>query len=71
MLGVFNFAFAYLLYRNARVDKNLVFLLIGLVLTFISLAAPIQLHGNYITLFWAAETVLLLWLSAQPRPRRK
>ena len=62
-LGVFNFGFAYGLYKSSRVDKNLVFLLIGLVLTFISLAAPIQLHGNYITLFWAAETVLLLWLS--------
>lgn len=62
-LGVFNFIFAYLLYRNKSVDKNLVFLLIGLVLTFISLAAPVQLEGNYITLFWAAETVLLLWLS--------
>lgn len=62
-LGIFNFFFAYALYKNSRVDRNLVFLLIGLVLTFISLAAPIQLKGNYITLFWAAETVLLLWLS--------
>ncbi len=62
-LGLFNFGFAYILYKNQRVDKNLVFLLIGLVLTFVSLAAPIQLQGNYITLFWAAETVLLLWLS--------
>lgn len=62
-LAIFNFGFAYALYKNERVDKNLVFLLIGLVLTFISLAAPIQLRGNSITLFWAAETVLLLWLS--------
>ncbi|MEO7989634.1 MAG: DUF2339 domain-containing protein [Chryseolinea sp.] len=62
-LGIFNFIFAYALYKNNRVDKNLVFLLIGLVLTFISLAAPVQLKGNYITLFWSAETVLLLWLS--------
>jgi uncharacterized membrane protein len=62
-LGVFNFIFAFLLYRNNKVDKKLVFMLIGLVLTFISLAAPVQLEGNYITLFWAAETVLLLWLS--------
>ena len=62
-LGIFNFIFAYSLNKNVRVDKNLVFLLIGLVLTFISLAAPVQLEGNYITLFWAAETVLLLWLS--------
>jgi uncharacterized membrane protein len=63
LLAAFNFGFAFSLYRSQRVDKNLVFLLIGLVLTFTSLAAPIQLQGNYITLFWAAETVLLLWLS--------
>lgn len=62
-LGVFNFVFAYVLYKNLKVDKKLVFLLIGLVLTFISLAAPVQLEGNYITLFWAAEAALLLWLS--------
>lgn len=62
-LGVFNFVFAYLLYKNQKVDRNLIFLLIGLVLTFISLAAPVQLEGNFITLFWAAEAVLLLWLS--------
>jgi uncharacterized membrane protein len=64
-IGIFNFIFAYLLFRSKRVDRNLVFLLIGLVLTFISLAAPVQLEGNYITLFWAAEAVLLLWLSQQ------
>lgn len=62
-LAAFNFLFAFGLHKSGRVDKNLVFLLIGLVLTFISLAAPIQLEGNYITLFWAAEAVLLLWLS--------
>ncbi|GGK61865.1 DUF2339 domain-containing protein [Rufibacter glacialis] len=63
LLGLFNFAFAYGLYRSNRVDRNLVYLLIGLVLTFLSLSAPIQLEGNYITLFWALEAVLLLWLS--------
>lgn len=63
LLALFNFVFAYVLYKNMRADRNLVFMLIGLVLTFISLAAPIQLEGNYITLFWAAEAVLLLWLS--------
>lgn len=64
-VGVFNFIFAYTLYKKVKADRNLVFLLIGLVLTFITLAAPVQLKGNYITLFWAAETVLLLWLSQQ------
>lgn len=63
MLAIFNFVFAFTLYKNSRVDRNLVFLLIGLVLTFVSMAAPVQLEGNYITMFWSAETVLLLWLS--------
>lgn len=62
-IAVFNFVFAYTLFRSNKADKTLVYLLIGLVLTFLSLAAPIQLEGNYITLFWSAEAVLLLWLS--------
>jgi hypothetical protein len=60
--GIFNFVFAYFLYKRQDVDKNLVFFLIGLVLSFISLAGPVQLHGHYITLFWGTEAVLLLWL---------
>lgn len=62
-LAVFNFAFAFPLYRNKQIDKNLIFLLIGLVLTFVSIAIPVQFKGKYITMFWAAESVLLLWLS--------
>ncbi|MBN1251938.1 MAG: DUF2339 domain-containing protein [Bacteroidales bacterium] len=65
ILGVFNFGFAFPLYKRKQIDKNLVFLLIGLVLTFVSLTAPVQLNGNYITMFWAVESVLLLWLSQQ------
>lgn len=63
VLGVFNLLFAYPLYKRNSVDRSLVFLLVGMVLTFVSLAAPVQLSGNYITLFWATEMVLLLWLA--------
>ena len=63
LIGMINLAFAYTLYKNDKIDRNLIYLLIGLVLTFITLAAPVQLKGNHITLFWAAESVLLLWLS--------
>ena len=41
---------------------NLVLVYKRQVLTFVSITIPIQLDGNYITLFWAAEMVLLLWL---------
>ncbi|MDR6785097.1 putative membrane protein [Pedobacter africanus] len=63
LIGVVNLIFAYALFKNDKIDRNLIYLLIGLVLTFISLAAPVQLKGNQITLFWTAESVLLLWLS--------
>ena len=62
-IALFNLLFALLLYKRKQVDRNLIYLLIGFVLTFVSLTAPIQLDGNYITLFWAAETALLLWFS--------
>lgn len=61
-LALFNFSLAYLLKKKSEIDKNIIYLLIGLVLTLVSLAAPIQLDGNLITLFWAAEMCLLLWL---------
>jgi uncharacterized membrane protein len=66
-IAIFNFIFAYTLYRNQHADRNLVYLLIGLTLSFLSLAAPVQLEGNHITLFWAAESVLLLWLYQRSR----
>lgn len=63
LLAAVNVVFALRFFRDERVPRNLVYLLIGIVLTFISLAAPIQLDGNYITLFWAAEGVLLVWFA--------
>ncbi len=61
-LGIINLGLAWYLYKKHIGDKNLLYLLIGLTVTFISLAAPVQLHGHSITLFWSAETVLLFWL---------
>jgi uncharacterized membrane protein len=62
LVAVFNCVFAFLLYKRQEIDKNLVYFLIGIVLTFISLTGPVQLEGNNITIFWAAETVMLFWL---------
>ncbi|MBA3665161.1 MAG: DUF2339 domain-containing protein [Bacteroidetes bacterium] len=62
-MALFNFVLALLLYKYFKADKKLVYLLIGMTLTFATLAAPVQLKGNYITLFWGAEVALLIWLS--------
>ncbi|MDR3695666.1 DUF2339 domain-containing protein [Mucilaginibacter sp.] len=61
-LALINLVLSYILFRKKTVDPNILYLLIGITLTFISLTAPIQLHGNNITLFWASEAVLLYWL---------
>ncbi|WP_295938211.1 DUF2339 domain-containing protein [uncultured Alistipes sp.] len=50
------------LFRKTSVDKRLLYLVIAIVLSFISLAVPVQLDGHVITMFWAAEAVILLWL---------
>lgn len=63
LLGLFYLLFALYFHKREGIPQTLKLLLIGLVLTFISLAAPVQLEGSYITLFWAAEAVLLLWFS--------
>ncbi|MGQ2982390.1 DUF2339 domain-containing protein [Flavobacterium sp.] len=67
LLGVFNFCFSWLLYKKLHIDQRAIYILIGLTLTFVTLAIPIQFEGNYITLFWAAEAVLLLWLAQKSK----
>ena len=61
-MGLFNLIASYFLFRKQKMDNNILYLLIGITLTFISITAPLQLDGNYITLFWASEAVLLFWL---------
>ncbi|RYZ54965.1 MAG: DUF2339 domain-containing protein, partial [Sphingobacteriales bacterium] len=62
LMGTINLMLAYLLFKRKVTDHRLLYLLIGLTITFISLAIPVQLKGHSITLFWSAEFVLLYWL---------
>lgn len=62
LAGIFNLVLAFIFYRKKSIDPNFLSLLIGLAIGFLSLVAPIQFSGNHIVLFWAAESVVLLWL---------
>ena len=66
-LALYNLVFAIVFYRNFNINKNATYFLLGLTLTFITLTIPFQFSGNYITLFWAGEAVLLLWLSQKSK----
>lgn len=67
LLAFYNVIYAIILYKKFGLDKNAIYLLIGLALTFVTLTIPIQFEGNQITIFWAAEAVLLFWLSQKSK----
>lgn len=66
-LALFNFILLAVFYKNSKIDRNFISLLMGLALTFVSLIPVVQFSGNTITLFWAAEAVILLWLYQRSR----
>jgi uncharacterized membrane protein len=70
LLAFYNIIYAFVLFKKFGLDKNAIYLLIGLALTFVTLTIPIQFEGNQITLFWAAEAVLLFWLSQKSKIER-
>ncbi|MCR9013499.1 DUF2339 domain-containing protein [Aquiflexum gelatinilyticum] len=69
LLGLFtlvnalvHFVVSVIIYRQKLADKNIHNLITGLVLIFITLAFPVQLDGNWVTLLWAGEAALLFWI---------
>lgn len=57
-----HFAFALTISRLKTVSQDLVYLLSALVLTFSTIAVPVQLDGNFVTLIWTAEAAILFWI---------
>lgn len=67
VLALYNLILAFIFYKRYGLDKNAIYLLLGLTLSFITLAIPIQFEGNRITLFWAVEAVVLFWLAQKSK----
>ncbi len=57
-----HFVFAFAVSRLKSVSTDLVYLLSALVLTFITIAVPVQLDGQIVTLVWTAEAAILFWI---------
>nr|MDQ3018241.1 DUF2339 domain-containing protein [Bacteroidota bacterium] len=49
-------------HRQKLYDRNLFYMVAGLALIFITIAIPVQLDGNWVTLLWAGESALLFWI---------
>ena len=53
---------AILISRQKKSDRNLFYLIAGLALVFFTIAIPVQLNGNQVTILWAFEAALLFWI---------
>lgn len=60
--ALIHFAITVIIFKRKLADRKLFFLTAGFVLTFITIAVPVQLDGNWVTLIWAFEAALLFWI---------
>ena len=58
-MGVIYFAVARAVWKRVAQEKKLAWIMLGVAIVFVTLAIPIQLHQNWITLSWAVEAVVL------------
>lgn len=68
-LGLFTFGnaithliAALVIYQRKLADKNIFYLVSGLMMVFITITIPVQLDGDWVTLLWAGEAALLFWI---------
>lgn len=50
------------IYSQKHRDTNLFYMILGLFIVFITIAIPVQLNGNWVTLLWTGEAALLFWI---------
>jgi len=60
--AVLHFIACVFVFRQRQATRETFYLVAGMVLVFITMAVPIQLEGNWVTLIWAAEAALLSWI---------
>lgn len=59
-----------LLLDRSTAKRGEALVLIGVAITFVTLAIPIQLKGNWITMAWAVEALVVLWTGIETKSRR-
>lgn len=68
-IAMVNAILVFWLKKQKQDYKLLIHTMLGMVITFISISIPIQMEGRFITLLWASEMVLLLWLFVRSKIR--
>jgi hypothetical protein len=60
--ALIHFIISVIVYKRKLADKNIFYFISGLVLVFITIAIPVQLDGNWVTMLWALQAALLFWI---------
>ena len=60
--AILHFGVSLFIARQKLGDKSLLYLVIALVLIFLTMTIPVQLEGNWVTILWAAEALVLFWI---------
>lgn len=60
--ALIHFVVSKVFFTRENTDEKIFYLALGLVFVFITMAIPIQLDGNWVTLLWSLEALLLFWL---------
>ncbi|MBS1637829.1 MAG: DUF2339 domain-containing protein [Bacteroidetes bacterium] len=55
-------SFAFLCRKKELADKTIFHFILAMVISFLTIAVPVQLDGNYVTLIWFMELMVLLWM---------
>lgn len=61
--AIIHLGFAMLCKKKELSDKTIFYFIIAMVISFITMAIPVQLDGNFVTIIWTTEMVILLWMS--------
>lgn len=61
-LSVYYFVFGFVAYTKFKAESALTLGLLGISIIFLTVAVPFQVKKNLITLIWAAEAAVILWL---------
>ncbi len=63
--AIIHFIVSFVVFKRQFSDKNMFHLVVGLVFIFLTITIPVQLDGNWVTLLWIFEAVLLYWIGAK------
>lgn len=60
--ALLHFIACVIIYKKQDASRDIFYLLAGMVLMFLTLAVPVQFDGQWVTLIWAFEALLMFWI---------